>query len=94
MTNSNNTKDTQLFVGIDVGSTTTKIVAIDPEKHEILLSNYKRHNAAQAQSLQNALTFFESNFPNARIIWLKPLAAAIFRRLWPTPSPCRRNMPM
>ena len=67
MTNSNNTKDTQLFVGIDVGSTTTKIVAIDPEKHEILLSNYKRHNAAQAQSLQNALTFFESNFPNARI---------------------------
>ena len=67
MTNSNNTKDTQLFVGIDVGSTTTKIVAIDPEKHEILLSNYKRHNAAQAQSLQNALTFLESNFPNARI---------------------------
>ena len=67
MSNSNNTKDTQLFVGIDVGSTTTKIVAIDPEKHEILLSNYKRHNAAQAQSLQNALTFFESNFPNARI---------------------------
>ena len=32
MSNSNNTKDTQLFVGIDVGSTTTKIVAIDPEK--------------------------------------------------------------
>ena len=26
MTNSNNTKDTQLFVGIDVGSTTTKIL--------------------------------------------------------------------
>ena len=37
------TNDTQLFVGIDVGSTTTKIVAINPEKHEILLSNYKRH---------------------------------------------------
>ena len=45
------TNDTQLFVGIDVGSTTTKIVAINPEKHEILLSNYKRHNAAQAQSV-------------------------------------------
>ena len=30
------TNDTQLFVGIDVGSTTTKIVAINPEKHEIL----------------------------------------------------------
>ena len=67
MSNSSNTKVTQLFVGIDVGSTTTKIVAIDPEKHEILLSNYKRHNAAQAQSLQNALTLFENNFPNAHI---------------------------
>jgi len=67
MSNSNNTKDTQLFVGIDVGSTTTKIVAIDPEKHDILLSNYKRHNAAQAQSVQYALTFFRENFPNARI---------------------------
>ena len=61
------TNDTQLFVGIDVGSTTTKIVAINPEKHEILLSNYKRHNAAQAQSVQDALAFFEDNFPNARI---------------------------
>ena len=61
------TNDTQLFVGIDVGSTTTKIVAINPEKHEILLSNYKRHNAAQAQSVQDALAFFEDKFPNARI---------------------------
>lgn len=51
------TNDTQLFVGIDVGSTTTKIVAINPEKHEILLSNYKRHNAAQAQSVQDAGIF-------------------------------------
>ena len=61
------TNDTQLFVGIDVGSTTTKIVAINPEKHEILLSNYKRHNAAQAQSVQDALAFFEDKFPNVRI---------------------------
>ena len=61
------TNDTQLFVGIDVGSTTTKIVAINPEKHEILLSNYKRHNAAQAQSVQDALAFFEDKFPNTRI---------------------------
>ena len=61
------TNDTQLFVGIDVGSTTTKIVAINPKKHEILLSDYKRHNAAQAQSVQDALAFFEDKFPNARI---------------------------
>ena len=58
------TNDTQLFVGIDVGSTTTKIVAINPEKHEILLSNYKRHNAAQAQSVQDALAFFECPYPS------------------------------
>ena len=50
------TNDTQLFVGIDVGSTTTKIVAINPEKHKILLSNYKRHNAAQAQSVPVSYT--------------------------------------
>ena len=61
------TNDPQLFVGIDVGSTTTKIVATNPEKHEILLSNYKRHNAAQAQSVQDALAFFEDKFTNARI---------------------------
>ena len=99
------TNDTQLFVGIDVGSTTTKIVAINPEKHEILLSNYKRHNAAQAQSVQDALAFFEDKFPNTRIrlaltgSGAKHLAEAlgvpaIFRRLLPIPSPSRKNMTM
>lgn len=63
------TNDTQLFVGIDVGSTTTKIVAINPEKHEILLSNYKRHNAAQAQSVQDALAFLRINFQMPVSVW-------------------------
>jgi activator of 2-hydroxyglutaryl-CoA dehydratase len=39
----------QLLVGIDVGSTTTKVVVLNPQTEEIIYSNYKRHNAAQLQ---------------------------------------------
>ena len=35
----------RLIAGVDVGSTTTKVVAVDEDTREILYSNYKRHNA-------------------------------------------------
>ena len=57
----------RLFVGIDVGSTTTKIVAINPDNNKILFSNYKRHNAAQAQSVHDALSMLNEHFPDALI---------------------------
>lgn len=47
-----------LRVGIDIGSTTTKIVALDVDKN-IVLSNYQRHNANQAFSVKKTLELFK-----------------------------------
>ena len=44
-------------VGIDVGSTTTKLVVLD-ENNEILYTQYRRHNANQVQSVYDLLTAF------------------------------------
>ncbi|MCD8023773.1 MAG: acyl-CoA dehydratase activase, partial [Lachnospiraceae bacterium] len=60
------TSDSRMFlVGIDVGSTTTKIVAADPERKKIVYSDYKRHNAAQVHSVCLALDAFREAFPDA-----------------------------
>ncbi|MCD7834787.1 MAG: acyl-CoA dehydratase activase [Lachnospiraceae bacterium] len=53
------------LVGVDVGSTTTKIVVTDPETKQILYSDYRRHNAAQVHSVCLALDAFMENFPDA-----------------------------
>ena len=44
MNTMNNTKDT-IRVGIDVGSTTVKLVVTDIKTKELLYSKYERHNA-------------------------------------------------
>lgn len=54
-----------LHLGIDVGSTTTKIVAINPCDDSVLFSRYKRHNACQVPSVQEALREVDSFFPEA-----------------------------
>ncbi len=56
-----------LLVGVDVGSTTTKIAAVDPQSKQILFSSYKRHNAAQVQSIYNALDELDRRFPYGRV---------------------------
>ena len=56
----------KLSVGIDVGSTTTKIVAAD-EKGKIVYSDYRRHNANQLKSVIRALQGLEQKFPGAPI---------------------------
>ncbi len=38
-----------VVVGIDVGSTTVKAVVVDPESHEILWHDYKRHHTKQPE---------------------------------------------
>ncbi|MDO4614850.1 MAG: acyl-CoA dehydratase activase [Lachnospiraceae bacterium] len=61
-------KNTQhLDIGIDVGSTTTKIAVTDPESRELLFSDYRRHNAEQAHSVRNALLLLKEKFPEADI---------------------------
>ncbi|MCD7715977.1 MAG: acyl-CoA dehydratase activase [Lachnospiraceae bacterium] len=49
------------LVGIDVGSTTTKIVVVDEDTKQIIYSDYKRHNAAQVHSVCLALDLFLEN---------------------------------
>lgn len=56
-----------LSVGIDVGSTTTKIVAKQKSSREILFSNYERHGAAQLKSVCHALELLKEQFPHACI---------------------------
>ena len=57
----------QLLVGIDVGSTTTKIVAIDAKSRDIVFSDYRRHNAAQVQSVYCAVDQLIKHFPEAQV---------------------------
>lgn len=48
-------KQEAVLVGVDVGSTTTKIVAMDEKSGQILYSSYDRHHAIQLDSVQTAL---------------------------------------
>ena len=48
-------KHEAVLVGVDVGSTTTKIAAMDEKSGQILYSSYDRHHAIQLDSVQTAL---------------------------------------
>ena len=56
----------QLLIGIDVGSTTTKAVAVR-EDGRILYSDYRRHNADQLKSVIYVLRSLSRRFPGARV---------------------------
>ena len=54
-----------LQVGIDVGSTTTKVVALDAETRQVLYADYRRHHAAQVKSVSDALWKLYAALPEA-----------------------------
>ncbi len=57
-------KETQaLLVGIDVGSTTTKIAVTD-ESGALLYADYRRHEAAQLASIRDMLAAVSDRFPD------------------------------
>ncbi|MCL1799625.1 MAG: acyl-CoA dehydratase activase [Eggerthellaceae bacterium] len=56
----------RISVGIDIGSTTTKMVAVDACTHERLFSCYGRHYAQQAQSVLALIDQLEQEFSEAR----------------------------
>ncbi|MCD7893932.1 MAG: acyl-CoA dehydratase activase [Erysipelotrichaceae bacterium] len=56
----------KFLVGIDVGSTTTKIMAIDENK-KIYFSDYRRHNANQLKSIFFALSLLKKKFKDEDI---------------------------
>ena len=56
-----------ILVGVDVGSTTTKVVVLDACTHQTLFSDYKRHQANQKKSVLRALELVEERFPQAAV---------------------------
>lgn len=67
-------KDTQkdnmihtLLVGIDIGSTTTKIAALDSTSMEMVFHSYKRHGASQLESVLTGLRLLDGRFPNVQV---------------------------
>lgn len=62
-----------LLAGIDVGSTTTKIVVLDGQSQEMLYYNYERHHASQIKSVAHALQLTKEHFAKNRYMRLKLL---------------------
>lgn len=56
-------KETQLVIGIDVGSTTCKVTVVDPETKKILWSKYQRHETKQPEYVRSMLTEIGEAFP-------------------------------
>ena len=49
-------------IGIDVGSTTTKIVALEPESGRVAYADYQRHHADQVKSVSDAVWRLAGHF--------------------------------
>ena len=75
-------RENLLFVGVDVGSTTTKVAALDVAG-QLLYADYQRHHAAQVKSVREALEKLEAAFPGVEVrlaltgSGAKPLAEAL-----------------
>ncbi|MCL1967096.1 MAG: acyl-CoA dehydratase activase [Fibromonadales bacterium] len=54
----------ELWIGVDVGSTTVKIAVVKPETGELLHSRYQRHNAMQAKTVRELLEEAHKLFEN------------------------------
>src|SRR5579872_1136013 len=54
-----------LWMGVDVGSTTVKIVVIDGDTDDILWQDYQRHDTKQPEKVLEFLTRIETDFPLA-----------------------------
>lgn len=57
-------QDTNIILGIDVGSTTVKLVAVDPVTKDILWSRYQRHETRQAEKVLEMLHAVKLDLPN------------------------------
>ncbi|MCD7887919.1 MAG: activase, partial [Clostridiales bacterium] len=58
--------DRNLRIGIDVGSTTVKVVVTDPESGRTLHARYVRHNARQQETVDSLLREAAERFPKER----------------------------
>jgi len=55
-----------LWVGMDVGSTTVKIAVVDPKTQELLHYSYQRHNAMQAAKVLELLKEAHGMYPGKK----------------------------
>jgi len=53
----------ELWVGLDVGSTTVKIAVVHPQTKELLHCDYQRHNADQGAFVEKLLVQAHQKFP-------------------------------
>ncbi|MDR1627048.1 MAG: acyl-CoA dehydratase activase [Spirochaetia bacterium] len=60
-----NAKNESLWIGLDVGSTTAKLVALDRFSGEVLFRRYTRHNARQCETAHALLEEVFLEFPAA-----------------------------
>ena len=73
----------ELRAGIDIGSTTVKLVIINKDTEEVLYRKYKRHNARQIQAIRDLLLEASGKFETERLRFAvcgsggKPAADAI-----------------
>ena len=55
-----------LTAGIDIGSTTTKVVILDPEDGSLMYSDYRRHHADQVKSVINVMDQLRKTYPGQK----------------------------
>ena len=60
---SSSARTAPVVLGIDVGSTTVKAVALDPETLEVLWCDYQRHQTKQPEMVVEMLETIEAAFP-------------------------------
>lgn len=56
-----------MLIGIDIGSTTTKIAAVSEKDFRILYYDYQRHGSAQKKSVIRALDKLQNHFPGEKV---------------------------
>ena len=61
--NKNLQNTARLAIGIDVGSTTVKLVVADRDSHKVLHRVYRRHNAKQSETVYELLKEAQELFP-------------------------------
>ena len=59
--------DKFVYIGVDIGSTTTKLVVIRPQNRKIIYKDYQRHYAKQAESVEKILRDFANEFPDCKV---------------------------
>ncbi len=55
-----------ILVGIDIGSTTVKVIALEADTRKPVFDRYARHNARQAEILRSMLVELRASFPEGQ----------------------------